>query len=179
MVRARKHRENEVKRLQADPEAAANIEREDQQQIPVPSSSTTFPAYFETEMFRKWWRQLVRPVAATSTSIIDNNSSAVSVNHNSINFDALAGSSSYTSNTHEIAPSLHDNQPPLASTLNGGVLSSVSEPWLGAAMDLTDNTNLDTFLGIDMEIDFGDLMNDVNTLNFDWNSWFESVKGDV
>ena len=179
MVRARKHRENEVKRLQADPGAAANVEREDQQQIPVPSSSTTFPAYFEPEMFRNRWRQLVRPVADTTTNIIDKNSSAVSANHNPIDFDTVLGSSPYISNTQETAPSLHDNQPPIASTLNGEVLSSVSEPWLGAAMDLTDTTSLDTFLGIDMDVDFGDLMNDVNALDFDWNSWFESVQGDV
>ena len=181
MIRARKHRESEIKLLQAAPEAAAKFEELDQQQIPVPSSSTTFPTYFDPQLFRERWRQLVRPRAATTMNTLDNTSSAVSGNKNSNNFNGLSSSSADPNYLLGMAPSQYDNQPPIASTQNGGVLASVSEPWVGGAMDFTDTTNLDAFLGIDMNVDLDDLMNEANAfdLNFDWNSWFESVKDDV
>ena len=179
MVRARKHRENEITRLQADPQAAATVEREDKQQIPVPSSSTTFPTYFDPETSRKRWRQLVRPVATTNISTVDDGSSGVSNNSKSANYNPLFGSSSFTTNVDGMAPSLQNSQPTFVTTLDGGLSPSGSEQWLGAAIDFTDTTNLDSFLGTDMEVDFGDLMSDANILNFDWNGWFESVKGDA
>lgn len=177
MARAREHRENEIARLQADPEAAVKIDEDDQQQIPVPSSSITFPTYFESGMFRKRWQQLVRPTAATNTSTFGSMSSTISKTQESTNFDALFDSVPDAKNTQGVALSPHDKQTPHLPTPNSGVDSSIPEPWFGGAMDLSDTTNLNSFLGTDMELDFGDLMNDANTLNFDWNEWFESAQG--
>ena len=172
MARARKQRENELIRLQNDPDAAANIEREDQQQIPIPSSSTTFPTYFQDEIFHKRWHQLIHPVSTLSGT-----SPTVSNNRDMNNLDVHSGSSGHVNNVHKMAPLPHDDQPPFAATLNGGVASSASEPWLGAPMYLTDGTNLNTFLGTDTEMELIDVMNDSDWNSFDWTSWFESAKG--
>ena len=177
MARARKHRENELIRLRNDPDGAANVEREDQQQMPIPSSSTTFPTYFEDEMFHKRWRQLIHPVAATIMSTLSGTSSTASNNRDMTNLDVNSSSSAHVNNMHEMAPLLQDDQPSFAATLNGGVPSLATEPLLGASMNLSDCSNLNTFLGTDTEMELIDVINDGDFLNFDWNSWFESAKG--
>jgi hypothetical protein len=58
MYKARKHRDAELNRLRADPEAVARIEIEDQN-LPLPSSSGPFPAGSSVEIFHQRWRQLV------------------------------------------------------------------------------------------------------------------------
>ena len=58
MAKARKHRDAELKRLRADPEAAVRLEMEDRN-FPVPSSSGPFPTVSSVDIFRERWRQLV------------------------------------------------------------------------------------------------------------------------
>ena len=59
MNKACKHRDTELKRLQADQQAALRLEMGDQR-IPVPSSSGPFPTGSSSvDIFRKRWRQLV------------------------------------------------------------------------------------------------------------------------
>lgn len=58
MHKARKHRDAELTRLRASPQAAARLEMEDQQ-IPSPSSSGPFPTGSSVEKFQERWRQLI------------------------------------------------------------------------------------------------------------------------
>lgn len=58
MDKARSHRESELERLRADPQAANMLEVEDQK-IPLPSSSGMFPAGSSVDAFRNRWRQLL------------------------------------------------------------------------------------------------------------------------
>lgn len=58
MDKARLHRESELNRLQADPQAAAMLELEDYN-LPLPSSPGPFPNGASSEVFRDRWRQLV------------------------------------------------------------------------------------------------------------------------
>ena len=58
MAKGRKHRDAEITRLRADPQAAARLETEDKQ-FPVPSSSGPFPTGSSVGIFRERWRQLV------------------------------------------------------------------------------------------------------------------------
>lgn len=58
MAKAHKHRDTELARLRADPQAAARLEVEDQK-LPLPSSSGPYPTGSSVENFRKRWRQLV------------------------------------------------------------------------------------------------------------------------
>jgi hypothetical protein len=71
MDRACKHRDAELKRLRADPQAAARLEMEDRR-TPLPSSSGPFPTGSSADIFRERWRQLVAvpegPVDSTQTS---------------------------------------------------------------------------------------------------------------
>ncbi|KAK3716323.1 hypothetical protein LTR37_006473 [Vermiconidia calcicola] len=174
LARARKHRQHELFRLRNDLDDAAKIEREDQQQIPRPTSSTTFPAYFEDEAFRKRWQQLVLPVAATTMGAFSGTSSTASNGYDTANLEVNPCSSAHVDGAQETAPLPHDDQLPCTATSNGGAHFSASEPWQGPSVDVIDSSSLDTYLGMDTEVDF---MNDVDLLNFDWNSWFESAKG--
>ena len=58
MTKARKHRDAELNRLWADPQAAAMLDMEDQK-IPLPSSSGPFRTGTSVDIFRERWRQLV------------------------------------------------------------------------------------------------------------------------
>jgi hypothetical protein len=58
MDKARKHRDAEINRLRADPQAAVQLDTEDQK-IPPPSSSGPFSAGSSVDIFRERWRQLV------------------------------------------------------------------------------------------------------------------------
>ena len=73
MDKARKHRDAEINRLLADPQAAARLEMEDEK-IPLPSSSGPFPTGSSVDIFRERWRQLVAipkgPRDGTQTSEI-------------------------------------------------------------------------------------------------------------
>lgn len=174
LARARKHREHELIRFRNDPDGAAKIEREDQQQTPRPTSSTTFPAYFDDEVFRKRWWQLVHPVAASTIGTLSGTSSTAPTYCDTANLEVNLGSSAHVNGVHEMAPLPDDDQLPFTATSNDGAHFSASEPWQGSFADVTNSRNLDTYLGMDPEMDF---MNDVDLLNFDWNSWFESAKG--
>ena len=58
MAKARQHRDAEIKRLQANPQASTSLEVEDENVI-LPSSSGPFPAGASANIFRERWRQLV------------------------------------------------------------------------------------------------------------------------
>lgn len=58
MAKARKHRDVELNRLRADPQAAARLDMEDQK-IPSPSSSGSFTTESGVDIFRERWHQLV------------------------------------------------------------------------------------------------------------------------
>ena len=58
MAKARKHRDAELDRLRADPQAAARLDMEDEK-ISLPSSSGLLPTGSSVDIFREWWRKLV------------------------------------------------------------------------------------------------------------------------
>lgn len=58
MAKARKHRDAELNRLRADPQAAVSLDVEDRK-IPLPSSSGTIPTGSSGNVFRDWWGLLV------------------------------------------------------------------------------------------------------------------------
>lgn len=172
MARARKHRDSEIVGLKNDTQASARLEKHDQQQIPVPSSSNTFPSYFDPEIFYKRWRQLIRP----ETNTLNGTTSIISTDHNITHNGVSFGSPADTSNMYEISPPQYDNLRPVGATLHGVNTSSASAPWLEAHTDLSEGVSLDAFLGLDTEMDLSDVMNDADDDDFDWNSWFESAK---
>ncbi|KIX03869.1 uncharacterized protein Z518_07422 [Rhinocladiella mackenziei CBS 650.93] len=67
MTQAGKHRDAEVTRLRADPQAAERLEMEDRN-FPVPSSSGPFPDGSSNDTFRGRWRQLVEIAEGTTIS---------------------------------------------------------------------------------------------------------------
>ena len=109
MEKARKHRDTELKRLRADPQAAARLAMEDQK-IPSPSSSGPFPDGSSTEIFRERWRQLVAVPNTTEVGVeLSRNSdagltdSSVPLDHASqslANSILMYGSSNLNSGNH-------------------------------------------------------------------------------
>ena len=73
MAKAHKHRDAELNRLRADPQAAARLDMEDQK-IPLPSSSGLLPTGSSVDIFRERWRKLVAipegPGDGTQTAVI-------------------------------------------------------------------------------------------------------------
>lgn len=73
MAKARKHRDTELNRLRADPQAAARLDMEDQK-IPLPSSPGLIPSGSNGNVFREWWCRLVvipeGPIDQRQTSAI-------------------------------------------------------------------------------------------------------------
>lgn len=168
MARARKHRENEILRLRADPEGASRIKREDLEQIPVPTSSTTFPTYFDSQKIYDRWRQLIY-LEATGNSM---NASAYPHTSNGAQHEAFNG----LSNSQNMASLPQHNPQPLTAPSNSAAYTPIVEPWLGPGMNAADSTNLDAFLGIDSEMEYIEGMDFNTDFDFDWNSWFESAK---
>jgi hypothetical protein len=58
MVKVRKHRENELRRLRADLDAATRLVAQDEK-VPAPGSSGPFPGQNSVEIFRQRWEQLL------------------------------------------------------------------------------------------------------------------------
>ncbi|TAQ88114.1 hypothetical protein B7494_g3582 [Chlorociboria aeruginascens] len=83
MVNARKHRDAELDRLRADPQAAARLEIEDQK-IPSPSSSGPFVTGSCVDFFRNRWRQLVFITEASGDGTQASGSSSVGIADSSI-----------------------------------------------------------------------------------------------
>lgn len=67
MLKARKHRDAEVDRLRADPQAAARLELE-HQRMPLPSSSGQNPTGSSDIVIRERWRQLVTATGSVALS---------------------------------------------------------------------------------------------------------------
>ncbi|KAF2811281.1 uncharacterized protein BDZ99DRAFT_385394 [Mytilinidion resinicola] len=70
MAKASRHRDAELSRLRADPQAAARLDTEDQN-MPLPSSSGPFPAESgsSVDIFRERWRKLVNLSEPTDPSM--------------------------------------------------------------------------------------------------------------
>ena len=73
MAKALRHREIELDRLRADPQAVAKLELEDQM-IPLPSSSGLNNPGSSVDLFREQWRKLVAMSEATGNSTLDSSS---------------------------------------------------------------------------------------------------------
>jgi hypothetical protein len=70
MSRVRGHRQTEIERLHNNPSEAAQV-AEDDLRIPAPTSTITFPTYFNDDASRKFWWQLIQsttPVTAGSVA---------------------------------------------------------------------------------------------------------------
>ena len=80
MDKARKHRDAELNRLRADPQAAAQLQMEDQE-MPLPSSSGPFQTWSSGDAFRERWRQLVTvpegPGNDTKTTVLSGAGTAI------------------------------------------------------------------------------------------------------
>ncbi|KAK5122789.1 hypothetical protein LTR85_003704 [Meristemomyces frigidus] len=177
MARARKHREDEISRLRAEPSVAVRVEEEARRQIPMPSSSITFPAYFQNEWFDERWRQLVRPIAATTMRPLEHIDHISATDRSTANLDVDPGSSAITEDIREMPWSTGPTQPAAADPEKSGTTSAARMSRPGEPTDSTGVTNLDTFLGTDMDMGFLDDMDAGDFLDFDWNSWLESTKG--
>lgn len=179
MTRARSHREQELIRLRNDSNDADQLERDEREQMPVPSSSVTFPMYYDEEMFRKRWRQLVDQAPATTPDSALATISNAPQNRNANTLDIRDGSfSTDLIRTQGSSDRIVGNDPTTSATLPSvQATGSSANPWAGEAMNLTNSSNLDSFLGTGSEMDFPDVLNDEDFFNFDWNSWFESVNG--
>ena len=57
-AKARKHRDAELNRLRADPQAASRLDTE-YQKLPLPSSSGSLPAETSVDIFRERWHKLI------------------------------------------------------------------------------------------------------------------------
>ncbi|TKX19022.1 fungal specific transcription factor domain-containing protein 70 [Elsinoe australis] len=175
MARTRKHRENEVERLQSDPDAAASIERDDERDIPKPSSSTTFPTYFNDEAFHHRWSQLIRPNINSTGSTVDGADSSAFADGAMTRSAIDPGSSTHTGDMFRTATESHIDQSP--QQLGDGVHSIISHTVPGLSTTFNNGFNLDTFLGTDAELGLLDTMTDVDFSDFDFSSWLDSARG--
>ncbi|PSK46034.1 hypothetical protein B9Z65_5002 [Elsinoe australis] len=175
MARARKHRENELARLQSSPDAVASIERDDERDIPKPSSSTTFPTYFNDEAFHHRWSQLIQSnMNSTGSTVNDTNSIAFPDRAMNSSF-VDPGSSTHMDDMRSTAAESHIDQSP--QQLGDGVHSIMSHTVPGVSTTFNNGFNLDTFLGTDAEMGLLDTMTDVDFSDFDFSSWFDSARG--
>lgn len=170
MAKARDHREQELLRLRHDRQAAAMLQRDDEEQMPIPSSSVTFPMFYDEEMLRKRWRQLLDEAAAVTS-----NASATigsKVPQDSASFDGHGRSMpSGSSRTQAAMPgSQHRHYDFVGNAPVGG---SMQEP----GHHLATLSNLDTFINADSTMDAFGSMDDLDFSDFDWNSWFETASG--
>lgn len=171
MNRARSHREEELSRLRHDLEEARRLEREDQKHISVPSSSTTFPMYYNEEMFRKRWNQLLTSGTGENTD----DSSASNAMSTTAAKTAQASGAADARNQRPATGFMAQGDSFQHSENSDGRHISSTEQSIGAGMDTSDLSNLDTFLGADITMNSLDDMEDVDFLNFDWNAWFSSA----
>ena len=159
MATAKSNRDNELDRLRSDPEAARALERADREQMPISSSSVTFPMYYNEEMFYRRWRDTIDRQTATN--------------------DRAGGTSSTTAARWNTAASSQGGQRVQqsqdAAYFSANDCSIPSQSGLGTAMDTADFGNLDSFLGDDLEMGDLDFMDDRDFLDFDWNGWLASA----
>ena len=196
-TKARKHRDSELNRLRADPQAAAKLEMEDLK-FPLPSS---VPAGSSVDGIRDQWRNLVfiskGPEESTVPGLADPsihpnyasqpNSRSISNSPGDFSsnvtfkptYVSMSGqqdghtmeSTNIRYDTPNAASELAFGQPPHNAFPTGSMdMGFGGVPWLWADTDPSFNmfSNLDVdSVDVNMDLD-----GEVN-----WNSWFESAKG--
>lgn len=172
MDQARSHRDAELLRLRKDNHAADNLAWEDEQQMPIPSSSITFPMYYNEHIFcQRWWQAVNGP----STSKQPSPSATFNTAGSSSGAHSLYPSPNRATTGHAAhlpyAQHTHD-QGATASALQPGssvpAMTTSGPEYLG---------NLDIFLGEDAAMGSFEGMEDFDLSNVNWNSWFESASG--
>ena len=178
MARARKHRQTELHGLSGDYDTAIKVDRDDQQ-IPQPTSSMTFPQYYEDYRLRERWWRLVRSAATSNFHTLSTSSSATPFRHSHNRHDLSSHGTSNTPHTpHAHLSGTSGQHASDAHQLDSGVTTAASTSWPHASGSATNDATLDTFLGLDTDIDFDNLIDD-DFLNFDWGAWLESTKGSL
>ena len=206
MEKARKHRDEELNRLRADPQAAARLELEDQE-TPLPSSSGPFPTGSSVQMFRERWRRLVSlqkgPGASAQTSevpgvrLVDPSMHEASTSRP--NADALADSEfNMTFDATYLGRNGRQDGPDLESNIVRDAEVAVAteaprhsyEPFPMVPADWSGGSSMgpdffpwlgtDTDPSVDifpsLDLDSIDVDVDLND-GMDWYAWAESAKG--
>ena len=195
---ARKHRDAELKRLRADPQAANRLEMEDQN-IPSLPSSAPFAGVSSSDTFLERWRQLVampeRSRDTTQASDIsssgftrpsmhtthtDQQATNAAPSYRAINSSMSFGPTYPGSSEQQVGQAVSntefgDLEPatamsiPTRSTLGDNTEPPV--PWLLADPDPSDGV----FSTLDMDAVDADMNLDPSDVN--WYDWVESARG--
>ncbi|KAK5169909.1 uncharacterized protein LTR77_005887 [Saxophila tyrrhenica] len=169
MTTARQHRESEYTRLHHNMDAASTLEREDRRRQPKPSSSITFPAYFDDEAFYSRWRDLVRTPNETADASMTGNFRTNTPHGNP------AGPLRPSHGQSQIANQRTSEHPSSAATSGLAPLPNVTH-WPTASSGIVGLSNLSSFLGTDAESELPDATTHA-ILDFDWSRWLESARG--
>ena len=167
---AKRHREEELRRLRHDLAAATALERSHVEIVPLPSTSTTFPAYYNDADFIDRWRRLVSGENSAGNKE-DVNEGLGSQNANlcdtsgcskpSETMRTVSGAS--CKHTQRAVPLHEDVDAPMA--LDGGAHTDGSDlAFLSQFLD--EEIGLDDHAGISEEVDL---------LEFDWEGWLASA----
>lgn len=204
MTKARKHRETELSRLRADPEAAARLEMEDQN-FPSPSSSGPFPTGSSVHIFRERWRKLVaaqEPTDSSMSTVYATQPMATSTSaygQGDLSYNMASGPISLSTHGQQAGQSsegtnIRNQQPELATEapidlafeqpgLPYNTFSTVPAdsldgrtmgPTLGAWLWADADPSVDMFPNLDF--DPVDVNMDLDG-EVNWYSWIESAKG--
>jgi hypothetical protein len=180
MAKALRHREIELDRLRADPQAVAKLDAEDQM-IPLPSSSGLNNPGSSGDLFRERWRKLVAMSEATGNLDMDSSldptlfrasGEQVGQTLEDISIVEKPEQAFPRSPSGEMAPKQvtrppHDHHQEWtngASMGPGGFLWADSDP----SVDVFSNFDIDSMeFSMDMDVDNEE----------DWYHWVESAKG--
>ncbi|KAF2756595.1 hypothetical protein EJ05DRAFT_69819 [Pseudovirgaria hyperparasitica] len=143
---ARTRREQSIQKLQACPMWAVKIRHHDSEHMPVPLSSTTFPAYFNDASFRERWHQMIFSATSGSADTIAVDSS--SCGHKSTNIERPR------SPVHGMSGAMVDHQLEAATSVS-------LDSFLGSSA----NTIFDNHI-----------FEEDDVLKYDWNTWFDTVE---
>ncbi|BDD63048.1 hypothetical protein MAP00_007995 [Monascus purpureus] len=198
MHQARKHRDAELSRLRADPQAATTLDMEDQK-IPLPSSSGLFQTGSSGDIFRARWHQLMiipeRPKENTKTSkiadteLLDQQIHTVFTGQSTLSCGSTYRPDDLSSNMHPGA-----NRQQAGQTIEGTCELSLDQSFGSwPSMVLVDGADGATMepgsvpllwndaensIGVFPDLDLGSI--DVN-MDLDgevnWYDWIESAKG--
>lgn len=157
MTRARRHRKAELSRLRTDSVYVAQIEEHDKQ-IPTPSSSETFPAYFELESFRTKWQRLVKQ----SSEMQNRPTKSKAVYRGDVE-DSLLGQ--YQPIDAQITENL------MATGVDDGLYQS----WFTTDTSFLGQPHSTGYFETSIPA-IGEEMNSEVLSDFDWNSWFQLTK---
>jgi hypothetical protein len=196
MANARRHRDTELNRLRADPEAAARLDVEDQK-IPLPSSSGSLSTGSSVDVFRERWRQLVdfpqgpgdrtQTSGTWSTGIVDPSMHTTYPSQPAVSATPAYTPGDLSSNVtfeptylatsgHQTgqAPNTRDLQPTNAPAIgqNAGL------PYNPFPADWSDGRSMGPGFvpWFNVDIDFNDV-NMHSDEEMDWYNWVESAKG--